>query len=410
MDNERDMKNVVSSSAHTWLFAVVAYCHLGIVIHRPAYYRQNHILPLLFMLFPFLYFCQVSMNWSHLRRQYTSMSRQSRREGEQGRCFLIASVLALHGTYTSDDSDQQPWKTLFKLSTVCPSSVFRYKKKKAGSFSRILFISRILLLLLGVYQGIAASIIYGQRITSLDNGTLVLDHLMGIYAICGTVVMMATTFLVLQPYEWTAVSAGLEEGDQDVISYIPWHPSSYGDAEVPEENSREVALELQEWRACEYASDQEYTYRPTMVTATVWMFDVSYAVVVHSVIFLISLFSILSTVGRKEALVQSLTWLYRLLLLLIPLFLVGTPIFQNTRRRSTNLDATAWALENKAQSWKLVVAAIALETVIALGIWILAIVEATLATSSASFTKNKDWKTPNPGARQFHHVFWSIWT
>ncbi|KAF6810116.1 hypothetical protein CSOJ01_06528 [Colletotrichum sojae] len=220
----------------------------------------------------------MSTNWSLLRRQYQSTSRQSRREGEQGRCFLIAGVLDLHGTCAFDDSEQQPSRSSFKLHVpvVCPSSVVRCNKYKTGSFSRILFIFRILILLLGVDQGIAASITYGQRITLLDNGTLVLDHL-------------------------TAVSAGLEEGDQDVVSDTPWHPSFYKDAEVPEESSREDALELQEWRTCEYASDQEhqeYTDRPTMATATVWMFDVANAVIVHSVIFLISLFPILKHIHK----------------------------------------------------------------------------------------------------------------
>lgn len=85
---------------------------------------------------------------------------------------------------------------------MAPFRLRRAQKSENSGFRWTVYIGRIIVLIVFLYQGISASTIYIRR-RSLDNATLIFDHLTGIYAISGTLVTIATLIIHTQPFEWT---------------------------------------------------------------------------------------------------------------------------------------------------------------------------------------------------------------
>ncbi|KAI8941911.1 hypothetical protein NX059_000025 [Plenodomus lindquistii] len=74
MPELREVHNVIGSFVNASFWATVAYCHYGTVIHRSTWDRQHIYLPLLFVLVPELFVCQIFINIILLIHRYLAMS------------------------------------------------------------------------------------------------------------------------------------------------------------------------------------------------------------------------------------------------------------------------------------------------------------------------------------------------
>ncbi|KAG9187035.1 hypothetical protein G6011_10143 [Alternaria panax] len=218
MPEPREAHNVVGSLVNVIFWAFVAYCHYGSIIHRSTWDRQHIYLPFLFLFVPEIFLCQIVMNIVLLIHRHIGMSRLGIAMDHEGPWFYIAGVIDLHSA--SREFDQGVWiggpdgghaqksEGNWRLSTLNASRLSRTRRTDRFDSANIL---RLLGTIFLLYQGGSASMVYVTRLVTIDSSTLSLDHLTGLYAICGTLVGLATLLILLQPYEWADNNRYIEE-------------------------------------------------------------------------------------------------------------------------------------------------------------------------------------------------------
>lgn len=197
----RAVSDIVASATAAATFAIVAYCHHGSINHRSTWDRQHFFLPILFILFPEIYICQVVMNSILVIQRRVSMRKLGVAMNDEGFWYYVSSILDIH----SKDREFAPgavWiggpsgghaqksEGMWRLATLNPGRLTRNNKYDLDGFRKSPFIGRVFVTVLLLYQGVSASYIYFKRVSSIRNATLSLDHFTGMYAVCGSIMLM----------------------------------------------------------------------------------------------------------------------------------------------------------------------------------------------------------------------------
>ncbi|QDS75890.1 hypothetical protein FKW77_002169 [Venturia effusa] len=134
---------------------------------------------------------------------------------KEGFWFYVTGILDLHSGSREFEqvrvwiagADQgrgheQKSEGMLRLSTLNSSRLSYENKYRTGGHEAKMLFWHVAFALVLLYQGLSASITYIVRVREVQWGTLDMDHLTGIYAICGTVLELATLVMLLQPYDW----------------------------------------------------------------------------------------------------------------------------------------------------------------------------------------------------------------
>lgn len=236
MADARDTTHIVASFINTTVWAVVAYCHYGTIANRSTWDRQHLWLPLLFLIFPEIFACQILINTMLLVQRFFGMRRLNPPVPmhQEGFWFYLGGVLDLHSS-SRDFGAHNVWindhwqksEGNWRLSTLNPSRLSFINKYRAGTRrqAKTFSYARTFVVLVCLYQGVSAAITYVVRVRSVENGMLSIDHLTGLYAICGTLVELATLVVIAQPYEWSDDNRFIErerEAMPDVNTSNAW--------------------------------------------------------------------------------------------------------------------------------------------------------------------------------------------
>lgn len=138
-----------------------------------------------------------------------------------GYWFYICAVLGMH-THSRDWKDPpvalpggitEKATGMLRLHTTESNRLLRTNKYYDEEFKDMpTTLGRLLLQGGLLWQGSYASVIYIRRLYLLQNATLNLDHMAGLYAISGTLVTLLTIILHVQPYEWVDKNDSTDEG------------------------------------------------------------------------------------------------------------------------------------------------------------------------------------------------------
>ena len=211
MERTRDPIHVVSSAISVGVFSIVAYCHQGTIVHRSKWNKQMFWLPVLYIMCPHLYICQIAINavlcWDREKAMNRFHGAVHRREGFFWYC---CGSLGMH-TRTREWHDPPAYiancgpetsQGMLRLHSCQTERLQRSNKFSEEDFSLTPFVFRGLWLCIQLYQVLYASITYLERVVKLPNATLGIDHLAGSYAINGALVTLASLMLHVQPFEW----------------------------------------------------------------------------------------------------------------------------------------------------------------------------------------------------------------
>lgn len=395
MAGTRDWKDVLSSCSATVFFSITAYCLYGSIIHRSTWDRQNLYLPLLFLLFPEIFICQTFMNTILIVQRYRCMRRLRVPRDAEGFWFYVCGILDLHSKHRKFEprrhfiahaggggSYEQKSEGNWRLSTL-NSSRLSYHSKYRTKFDGAKYFAQLGFTLILLYQGVSACITYIGRCIEIENGILGMDHLTGIYAICGTILELATLVIILQPYDWT---------------------------------DNNIYIERKRWAM------------PDVDTSNAWVYEGFLAVVVHSLNW-ISLRSwiFFSTPAQLNTPSQSLQYnggklfvdifsrfgiaVFVLVCIIgVPLMIptIGEVISRPSRHgmvwlaRRTHISYYAGGI-----TFRLTLAAVSL--VVALMIWIQAAEELVAVERGQMKSWNAAWEKPNPCAQTVYGAFLSLW-
>ena len=154
------------------------------------------------------------MNSILVTQRHVSVRKHAVAMNNEGFWYYVGSILNLHSKQREFASGAvwvggpggghaQRSEGMWRLATINPSRVSRNNKYQGSDFRKSVFVRRIFGTSALLYQGVSALYIYIKRVSSIGNATLSIDHFTGIYAICGTVLELATLIILAQPYEWT---------------------------------------------------------------------------------------------------------------------------------------------------------------------------------------------------------------
>lgn len=196
MASARVTSDVYASTMQSAASAIFSYGYFGALCHRTSR-NQDLDLFVTFAFVPILHMCETVIKFCLAFYRFAKLSFAN---GKIPRDDPLVYILGILGLYPKDwpQKRAETW-TLINMALF---RLRRAQKSENSGFRWTVYIGRIIVLIVFLYQGISASTIYIRR-RSLDNATLIFDHLTGIYAISGTLVTIATLIIHTQPFEWT---------------------------------------------------------------------------------------------------------------------------------------------------------------------------------------------------------------
>ncbi|KAL9617586.1 MAG: hypothetical protein Q9160_007656 [Pyrenula sp. 1 TL-2023] len=324
-------------------------------------------------------------------QRYRAMSKIKVSMKNEAFWFYTASILDLHSRKRElrnsvwiagpGSGHSQKSEGMWRLSTL-NSSRLSYRNKYGAGFNKAKFFGSLVAIVLLLYQGISASITYIGRLHLVENGTLSMDHLTGIYAICGTLIELAALVIIIQPYDWF-----------DNNDYIK----------------------------------KERDAMPDVDTSNAWVYEGFLAIILHGLIWISLRFRIYFSALRKRATQDHDSTLGSLLIdsfsaagiaTAILIILIGIPLMTPTIWEvifKPSRNGYVW-LSRKIHlnhyrggvAFRLLLAVVS-ATVSAL-IWYHAIQEAINVRDGRTESWNEAWKVPNPSADTFYGVILSLWS
>jgi hypothetical protein len=324
------------------------------------------------------------MNLVLLAHRYLAMSRLGRAMDHEGPWFYIAGAIDMHsairefqpGVWIGDLNGGHAQKSEgnWRLSTLNASRLNRVRRSHRLGFGNI---ARVLGTIFLLYQGGSALVVYVARLNTIDNSALSLDHLTGLYAICGTLVELATLLLLLQPYEWK-------------------------DNNIYFEDERSAMPDVDTSNAWVYEGFSAATGHGLLwLSLRAWGYNVMIIEHARDAEKMIGFVDVFTGPG-----VAMLVLMIIGVLLMVPT--VGEVVFRPNR------NGIVWLARffhlgygTAGQIFRLLLANIT--AVIAGLIWTHAIREVTSVTSDHVTPWNRNWREPNPTADTFFGVILSLW-
>ncbi|KAK9415463.1 putative TLC domain-containing protein [Seiridium unicorne] len=246
MSRDRDWNDALTSSILTLLFALIAYCHYGSIIHRSTWDRQNLWLPIVYTFFPQITLCHILMNTVLCVQRHKCMrtlyrGRRQIYNPNDGVFFYICAVLGMH---TRSRNWHHPAVALASGETEKATGMLRintvevHRLKRTVKFSddadqdRITWVARLGLMLFLLYQITLASMAYYKRLFVLENSALQIDYIGSLYAFSGLLIIISSLIIHIQPYEWDdpndTGAATLDDVGSDIRGAMPDIDTSNG--------------------------------------------------------------------------------------------------------------------------------------------------------------------------------------